>query len=157
MHPSLTSRLGLKASLVALRWRVALLSFRIHTSHHPPMKNLLFRLFLKDKFLGQIAAAVASVAAAYAFTYLPGAPEIEQLLVVSLLQLPDGTELTQAGLTAALTPVILGVINAVVQEVVVRGNNAVLTDLKDAGVYDGKVDGWLGKVAKGAIDSLIKK
>ena len=121
------------------------------------MKNLLFRLFLKDKFLGQIAAAVASVAAAYALTYLPGAPEIVKLLVVSLLQLPEGTQLTQTGLAAALTPIVLALFNAVVQEIVVRGNNAVLTDLKDAGVYEGKVDGWLGKVAKGAIDTLIQK
>lgn len=121
------------------------------------MKNLLFRLLLKDKFLGQIAAAVAAVAASYALTYLPGAPEVVQILVVSLLQLPEGTELTQSGLTLALTPLILGLINAVVQEVVVRGNNAVLTDLKDAGVYEGKVDGWLGQIAKGAIDTLIKK
>jgi hypothetical protein len=33
-HP-LTSRLGLNASLVALRWRVALLSLQIHTHTYP--------------------------------------------------------------------------------------------------------------------------
>lgn len=119
------------------------------------MKRILLRLVLRDKFLGQLAAAAASAAAAYGMTLIPGAPGIVSLVVGALLQLPEGTELSQASLAAALTPILLAAINAVVQELVVRDNNSLLADLQDAGVYDGRIDGHVGPVAKAAVDRLI--
>lgn len=121
------------------------------------MKRLLLRLFLRDKLIGQIAAAVASAAAAYGMTYVPGAPDLIKIVLVALLQLPEGTDLTQAGLTAALTPVILAVLNTLVQEFVIRDNNKILADLKDAGTYEGKLDGWVGPDAKKALDNIIEQ
>lgn len=123
----------------------------------PSMKRLLLRLFLRDKLIGQIAAAVASAAAAYGMTYIPGAPDLIKVVLVALLQLPEGTDLTQAGLTAGLTPIILALLNSLVQEFVVRDNNKVLADLKEAGTYEGKIDGWVGPQAKKALDDLIEQ
>jgi hypothetical protein len=119
------------------------------------MKKFLLRLFLRDKFLGQIAQAVAAAAASYAMTYIPGAPEIIEVIVRALLQMPDGTELTHAGLAAALAPIVLALINAVVQEIVTRDNNTVLKELKTFGPYDGKIDGWVGPDAKAAVEKLL--
>lgn len=120
------------------------------------MKKLLLSFLLKDKFLGQLAAWIASALAAALISFIPGAPEIVQTIVVSLLQLPEGVELTQPGIAAALTPFLLWVINALVQRVLVKDNNAVLSELQPVG-YEGKLDGWVGPVAKRVIDGLIRK
>ena len=119
------------------------------------MKRILLRLFLRRPVIAQIAAAAASAASAYGMTFIPGAPEIVRVILAGLLQLPEGTQLTQAGLAAAITPILLAAINAVVQEMAGRGNNAVLSDLQDAGVYNGSLDRVIGPVAKAAVDRLI--
>lgn len=120
------------------------------------MKQLLLSFLLKDKFIGQLVAWITSAIGALAISFIPGAPEWIQVVIVHLLQLPEGVEITQAGIATALTPFILWIINALVQRVLVRDNNAVLTELKPAG-YEGKIDGWVGPVAKSVIDGLIRK
>jgi hypothetical protein len=121
------------------------------------MKQLFLRLFLRDRLIGQIASAAAAAAAAYLMTLIPGLPAIAQAALAAALSLPEGATLTQGGLTAALTPVILAVINGVVQELVARDNNKVLAELKLSGVYDGKLDGWVGPIAKKGIKILADR
>ncbi len=118
------------------------------------MKRLFLRLFLHERFLGQLAAAAAAALAAYLLTLIPGAPALVETLIATLLQLPEGTELTQTSLTAALTPLFLALINAIVQELVIRDNNRALDTLQDTGLYPGKKDGWIGPIAQGAIKVL---
>jgi hypothetical protein len=118
------------------------------------LKRLLAALFLRDKFVGQLAAAAAAALAAYLMTFVPGLPAIAQAVIGAALALPEGTVLTHGGLTAALTPIFLAAINAVLAEFVVRDNNRVLDNLADAGIYSGPRDGWVGPLAQDALERL---
>jgi len=118
------------------------------------LKRILAALFLRDKFLGQLAATAAAALAAYLMTLIPGLPAIAQTVLAAALSLPEGTVLTQGGLTAAFTPIFLAVLNALIAEFVIKDNNRVLTNLADAGVYPGPKDGWVGPIAQGAIERL---
>ena len=119
------------------------------------MKKLFLSLFLRDKLIGQLAAAAASAAAAYLVTLLSGLPDFAQPIVSAILNLPEGTAITPATLTVVLAPLFLAVINTVIQEFLIKDNNKVLVDLKATGLYEGKIDGWVGPNAKAAVEKLI--
>lgn len=121
------------------------------------MKNILTRIFLKDKFIGQIAAAVASVAAAYIATYVPGVPEVILSVVTAAFDLPEGTHFDQAGITGVLTPVILAWINLAISEFVIRDNNKALEILSKTNLYNGPLDGSVGTQAQAAISILVAR
>lgn len=118
------------------------------------MKNFLLSFLLRERFLGQFIAALVSIFAAWLLAYLPGANQIVVIIVTALFNVPDVASLDHSTITAVLTPLILTFVNAIVQEFLVRGNNTVLAELQDVGVYEGKVDGWFGPNAKKAIDRL---
>ena len=119
------------------------------------MKKLFIKLFARDKFLGQLAASAASVAAGYLVSLLPSAPEFVTVFARAFLSLPSDVAITQAGVAAALFPAFLVVIQAVVQHYLVSDNNKVLADLTTTGLYSGKLDGHVGPEARAAVDSLI--
>ncbi len=119
------------------------------------MKKLLLKFVLRDKFVGQIASAAASAAAAWLVSLIPGAPELVITILRSVLEVPQGTEITAAGVTVMLTPVIYSVLSAVVQEMVSKDANVVLNQLKDAGVYSGPIDGWVGPIASEGVEKLV--
>lgn len=121
------------------------------------MKRLFLRLFLRDKLIGQIAAAAASALAAYLMTLIPGLPGLVQITLSAALQLPEGTQITQSGLTATLTPIFLAILNALIQELVIRDNNKLLAELKADGVYEGPLDGWVGEIARDSVKALKGK
>jgi len=118
------------------------------------MKKLLMRLILREKFIGQIAAASASAAAAYLVSLIPGAPELVVTILGSVLGIPEGSEITTGSVTIVLTPVILAILNAVVQEMVAKDNNKMLTTLTHKGSYTGPLDGWVGPEANAAAKQL---
>ena len=123
------------------------------------MKNLFLKLFLKDKFIGQMARAAASVAAGYLVTLIGGLPELLKPFIAIALQLPEGTQLSPENLTAVittfLTTLFLAILNAVIERMLAKDANLVLGDLKASGLYDGPLDGWAGPVARQAVNSAI--
>jgi hypothetical protein len=121
------------------------------------MKSLLIKLFFRDKFIGQIAAAAAAYAASLILSFLPNAPEFVTGLVAALLQLPDGAELTTAGITAVLTPLIMVAITSITQNLVAADNNKLLKVAKAEGVYDGPLDSWVGPKALEGIAKVLNK
>ena len=119
------------------------------------MKKLLLKIVLRDKFVGQIASAAASAAAAWLVSLIPGTPELVITVLRSLLDVPPGTELTTGGITVMLTPIIYSILSSVIQELVTKDNNIVLNQLKDAGVYKGPIDGWVGPIASAGVERLV--
>jgi len=105
--------------------------------------------------VGQIASAAASAAAAWLVSLIPGTPELVITVLRSLLDVPPGTELTTGGITVMLTPIIYSILSSVIQELVTGDNNKALTQLKNAGVYAGPIDGWVGPVASAGIERLV--
>lgn len=120
------------------------------------MKQLLLSFLLKPKFIGQIVTWLASAIGAFVITYLPMVPDIIQKIILALFDIPAGVELNQVGIAAAVAPFLAWLINWLVQRVLVKDNNAVLSELQPVG-YEGKLDGWVGPVAKRVIDALIEK
>jgi len=130
------------------------------------MKRLLIKLFFRAKFVGQIASAIASLVAsgvvAFLFTYLLNAPEWVSsaifMIVGLILEVPEGTVLTPAGvaagLVAILTPFFITLINGVVQNYVTKDNVTALKTLTAAGVYSADLD-WVGPVANEGIERLV--
>jgi hypothetical protein len=119
------------------------------------MKNFLIKLFFREKFLGQAAAAVAALAASALISVLPKAPEIVTTLLGMVMNLPEGGDITQSGIVAFLTPAIMWAINAVVQQFVAKDNNIALQTLKADGRYDGPLDSWVGPKALEGISSAL--
>lgn len=120
------------------------------------MKAILLNLFFSGRVKRRISAAIAAAVASYALQLLPGTPEIVSLVFAALLDLPEGTELSQRGLMLALTPTIYAMIEAVVLELRAKGNNKVLKQLQASGYYDGKLDGWVGPQASEAVEKLLQ-
>lgn len=122
------------------------------------MKQLLARLLIKafgkDKFRGQVGAFIVSLITSVIFTHLPAVPEFLNSALHLIGILEDGAVLDQAMLTAFLTPLVLGGINAAVSELMARANNDALTILQAEGVYDGPLDSWIGPKALDGLNRL---
>ena len=123
------------------------------------MKSFFLKLFLKDKFIGQLAALATAFVVSYAAIYLPGAPEVVTLAVRTLFDLPAGAPLDHLTLSTVLTPLIKIVIGDVVQAVVVKWNNRTLVALKqsDDSSYSAAVDGFVGPKALEAIEDVLHR
>lgn len=124
---------------------------------YQPMKSILIKLFFRDKFIGQISAAAAALVASLLLSVLPNAPEFVTGIVATLLQIPEGAELTTAGITAVLTPLIMVVITSITQNLVAADNNKLLKVAKEDGVYDGPLDAWVGPNALEKITQSFNK
>ncbi len=123
------------------------------------LKRLVLSLLLKDKLIGQFAATAASFVAGYLVTTLGNLPELLKPFAASLLNLPAGVDFTPENLTAVvvafLTTLFLSILNAITQRVLANDNNKVLQDLRATGLYAGEIDGWVGPVARQAVNKAL--
>jgi hypothetical protein len=121
------------------------------------MKALFLRLFFGQNVMSRVATILAALLASFIISYLPGLPAVVTTIVGFLMELPEGEVVTQQGLVAALTPFIMWVISEIAKHLIGADNNKTLTVLKDAGVYPGPLDAWVGPVAQGGLDALVDK
>lgn len=119
------------------------------------MKSILIKLFFREKFVGQIAALVASAIASYLISILPNAPEFVTSIIGVVMNLPEGSVITQGGITAFLVPLFMWAINAVVQQLIAKDNNILLQTLKSQGVYNGPMDSWVGPIATKGVGNAL--
>jgi len=118
------------------------------------MKNLFLKLFLRPKITSQIASAISGLIAGYVVSVLPNAPEIVTNILGVLMDLPEGSTITQAGVVATVTPLVMILVNAIVQKILTGDNDKALAELQKLGVYNGTLDGWVGPEATRAIQKL---
>lgn len=118
------------------------------------LKRLAIHLFLGDKFRGRLSTVVAGAAASYLMAYIPGSPAFVEFLVRLIMDLPDGVEFTHTAVAASLAVPVSYVIDAVIQEFLIRENNKALSALRP--VYEGEIDGFVGPVARHAIEKLLQ-
>lgn len=120
------------------------------------MKAKFLRLFSGQNVISRLATIIAAALASLLLSLLPGLPEVVTTIVTFLFELPEGA-LTQQGLVAALTPIIMWCISELVKHFIGADNNVTLQILKDAGHYPGPIDTWVGPVAQAGLTELLAK
>lgn len=121
------------------------------------LRRLATRVFLGDKFRGRLATVIAGTAASYLLAYIPMAPEIVELVVRLIIELPEGVEFTHKTVTASLAVPVSYAIDAAIQEFLIRQNNKTLRVLREPGEYTGPLDGLVGPVARESIERILEK
>lgn len=119
------------------------------------MKRLLIKLFFKEKFIGQLSAAIAAALIGWLFSTLPNSESIVTKLVGFFVELPQGEVVTQSTVIAVVASFFVWLINAVVQNYIAKDNNEVLETLKAEGVYPGPLDSWVGPKAQDGLNRII--
>lgn len=128
------------------------------------MKKFLIHTFFTPKFLGPVASFATGLAAAWAVSALPGAPEfvtvaLDMAMDVVAGRAPEvtpGDVITQAELMAFLGPIIAYGVSWAAQRLVASDTNRMLGVMKDNGAYDGPIDAWPGDVAFKGVVALVE-
>lgn len=123
-------------------------------------KNFLMRVY-SSPVLGNLAAFVTSVGVSFAVAKVPYVTEVAVFVLTHAGEMPEGFQPTPSAITALLTtfftPFVLAFIKGAIQAVLMKDANKVLEVLSDAGVYQGKMDGWTGPDARESVNQILLK